>query len=288
VDEQAQDFAWLESHTGWRTPIRGTCFLGRSNTNHIVVVDDRVSRRHAMVHMQSQNEYWLIDLKSSNGTYLNGRRLAQAARLADNDRVEVGAQAFIFHHPQSRPAGDTQAPSTEKTIQDIKSVNCWLLVADMEASTQFIQATVPEESLRVTGTWLARCKQVIEDNGGMINKFLGDGFLAYWPERENVAAAVSKAALALKGLQAAGQPRFRVVLHHGKVFLGAGASLGEESLMGTEVHFVFRMEELAGSMGLPCMLSQTAHDQIKGLLPTTEEGSRRLLNFDGEFLFFSF
>jgi len=34
---------------------------------------------------------------------------------------------------------------------------------------------------------------------------------------------------------------FRFVLHRGKVYLGGAASLGEESLSGPEVNFVFRM-----------------------------------------------
>jgi adenylate cyclase len=289
MDELSQADAWLESRTGWRTPIRGTCFLGRSNSNHVVVADDRVSRRHAMIHRRSENdEYWLIDHGSSNGTYLNGRRLTQPTRLADMDRVELGGQSFIFHQPSAPRAVTPALPSTEKTIQDIKSVHCWLLVADMESSTQFIQAVAEEESVRLTSSWLLKCRQLVEEQRGAINKFLGDGFLAYWPERAHVAEAVAAVARALKELQAAAQPRFRMVVHYGKVFVGGGASLGEESLHGPEVNFVFRMEKLASAMGVPALLSGPAQERLQAFLSTTGEGCRPVPGFEGEHAFYSF
>lgn len=52
----------------------------------------------------------------------------------------------------------------------------------------------------------------------------------------------------LKRLQAAEQPRFRVVMHHGEVSMGRAASKGEEGLSGPQFRFVFRMEKLAGSL----------------------------------------
>jgi adenylate cyclase len=288
VDSQSQTAAWLEAVGGLRTSIQGTCFLGRSSTNNIVLNDDRVSRRHTMVHAQGPEEFWLIDLGSSNGTYLNGRRVTQPCRLAEQDRLELGGQCFIFRQPKGTGSTDSGPRTTEKTIQDIKAANCWLLVADMEASTQFIQAATPEEGLRVTGTWLSRCKQLVEERGGTINKFLGDGFLAYWREQESTAPAVVQAVQQLKKLQGEAQPRFRVVLHYGKVLMGGSASLGEESLLGHDVNFVFRMEKLAGSIGAACLLSEPARDQLRSLLPTTEETRRGLPGFEGEFLFFAF
>ena len=288
MDSQSQTTAWLEAVNGLRTPIQATCFIGRGGTNDIVLNDDRVSRRHAMVQAYGPGEFWLIDLGSSNGTYLNGRRVTQSCRLAEQDRLELGGHRFIFRQPKGTGSADSGPPTTEKTIQDIKAANCWLLVADMESSTQFIQAATPEEGLRVTGTWLSRCKQLVEERGGAINKFLGDGFLAYWREEESAAPAVVQTVQQLKKLQGEAQPRFRVVLHYGKVLMGGSASLGEESLLGHDVNFVFRMEKLAGSIGAPCLLSEPAREQIRSLLPATELVRQGLPGFEGEFLFFAF
>ncbi len=287
MQSQTNAAAWLEPDSGDPTPIRGTCFLGRATNSSLVLPSDKVSRRHAMVHAQGQEEYWLIDLGSANGTYLNGRRIGQPSRLADQDQIKIAHYTFTFRHPRVRPA--TAATITaEKTIQEIKSLNCWLLVADIESSTQFTQRLPLEEAPRVTGRWLAECKQIIDDSNGAINKFLGDGFFAYWLEGEGTAASVARALAVLKQQQDREQPRFRVVVHYGKVFVGGAASLGEESLLGNEVNFVFRMEKMASALGALRLLSEPANEHIKAILPTREEGRQSLDSFEGNFLFFSF
>ena len=285
MDETPNNLAWLEAPGGGQTPIRGSCFLGRAASNHIVVADDRASRRHAMVQAQSHGEFWLIDLGSANGTYLNGRRLTQAARLSDGDRIELAGRSFTFRQDRT---GQTLTVNmtAEKTVQDIRALPCWLLVADIEGSTQLVTKMPTEEASQLTGRWLAACKQIVDDNGGAINKFLGDGFFAYWPARdEGIAAPVARALKALHSLQAAGSPPFRLVLHLGKVCLG-GASLGEESLTGGEVNFVFRMEKLAASIGRSFLVSEPAAGGLRAHFPMQDEGRHAVTSFEGDFQFF--
>jgi adenylate cyclase len=265
VDITVEPIAWLEDAAGRRIPIQGTCYIGRSQSNHLVLIDERVSRRHAMVHAQNKNEFWLVDLGSSNGTYLNGRRVAQPCRLVDQDRVEVGPGTYVFRHPKSHPPSCAVPTDVERTIQDVRSMDCWLLVADMEDSTQFIQKSPPEEAPRVTGRWLSACKEIIETHQGTLNKFLGDGFFAYWPDQTGASVTVATALSALRQLQERAAPRFRIVLHYGRVYVGGGASLGEESLLGNEVNFVFRMEKVAASLGCVCMVSERYDPQRNGL-----------------------
>jgi adenylate cyclase len=287
VENQTTTSAWLESVSGQQTAVRGTCFLGRSAASTIVLPDDKVSRRHAMVHVQGQDEFWIIDLGSSNGTYLNGRRVSQPCRLADRDVIKIADHSFTFHQPKIKTSPETAG--TEKTVQEIKSLHCWLLLADIEASTQFIKQLPAEEAPRVTGRWLASCKQIIDDSQGAINKFLGDGFLAYWVDGETAAASVARALCSLKLLQEQSELRFRIILHYGKVFVGGSASLGEESLLGNEVNFAFRVEKLAGSIGALRLLSEPAHKHIESAIKgTTEEGRHAVPSFEGEFLFYSF
>ncbi|MCI0744125.1 MAG: adenylate/guanylate cyclase domain-containing protein [Verrucomicrobia subdivision 3 bacterium] len=283
---ETQTEAWLESSAGQQVPLRGSCFFGRAAGNTVVLADDKVSRRHAMVHTQGEHEFWLVDLGSANGTYLNGRRLTQPCRLSDRDQIRIGSHSFSFHNPKTtRP---TSLEHAEKTIQEIKTLPCWLLVADIESSTQFTQRLPPEEAPRITGRWLSDCKQVIDDNAGAINKFLGDGFLAYWHAGEEAAPSVAKALKALHRMQDQAVPRFRVVLHHGKVFVGGGGSMGEESLMGNEVNFVFRMEKMAGAAGAPRLMSAPAEALMKTHVKIGQELRQTLPSFEGEFSFYPF
>ena len=67
--------------------------IGRdpSASSH-VVVDPSVSREHARLSVEG-GELRVEDLGSTNGTYLNGRRLesGQRARVADGDELELGS-----------------------------------------------------------------------------------------------------------------------------------------------------------------------------------------------------
>lgn len=64
--------------------------IGRSPGCAIALTDDNfVSQLHARV-FQVDDEYWVEDLGSTNGTLLNGRRMSAASPLHKGDRLQVG------------------------------------------------------------------------------------------------------------------------------------------------------------------------------------------------------
>ncbi len=65
-----------------------TLTMGRDKGNMVQVIDDKVSRRHALIRW-SNNGYQLVDLQSSNGVYLNDERVREAS-LSLHDRIRVG------------------------------------------------------------------------------------------------------------------------------------------------------------------------------------------------------
>ena len=69
--------------------------LGRANTNRIVLKDDLASREHAEVYFAEQR-WRLRDLKSLNGTLINGHKLDADWELAGGDEFQVGRTRFVF------------------------------------------------------------------------------------------------------------------------------------------------------------------------------------------------
>jgi pSer/pThr/pTyr-binding forkhead associated (FHA) protein len=62
--------------------------IGRSSSCQLVLADDTVSRRHAELRIQDGR--WLLrDLGSSNGTWVNGRRVVEA-EVRPGDTVHLG------------------------------------------------------------------------------------------------------------------------------------------------------------------------------------------------------
>jgi Protein of unknown function (DUF3662)/FHA domain len=68
--------------------------IGRSKDCDIQVRDSNVSRQHAEVR-QEGTAYWLVDLDSTNGTEVNGRR-EKRAKLEDGDKITVGSTELLF------------------------------------------------------------------------------------------------------------------------------------------------------------------------------------------------
>ncbi|MCU1602352.1 MAG: domain containing protein [Frankiales bacterium] len=75
---------------GRQVPVSGTVVLGRGTDVDVQLTDTGVSRRHAQIDRSR-----LTDLGSTNGTRLNGTRVAEAD-LHDGDRITVGSTEIVF------------------------------------------------------------------------------------------------------------------------------------------------------------------------------------------------
>lgn len=138
---------------------------------------------------------------------------------------------------------------------------------------------------RMVGGWIAACRAAVEGEGGTLNKFLGDGFFAYWHCRDGSAEQVARAALDLRALQD-GEPRFRFILHHGvATFCG---QLSGEVVIGPEVNFAFRMEKVAKDLGLHRLLSPPAAERLPPPIATRPAGRCGVAGFSGEWDFHTF
>jgi class 3 adenylate cyclase len=133
--------------------------------------------------------------------------------------------------------------------------------------------------------WLARCQEVLRESGGIFDKPLGDGFLAFWPAGESTAAAVARALFDFKRLQSTGALPFRMVLHLGTAFAGGEIASGVYRLFGSDVVFTFRMEALAKALRLRCLLSARARAGLD--VAATSAGCHTLAGLDDPVEFFT-
>ena len=76
--------------------------IGRSS-EALPLTDNTVSRRHAEL-TPDDGLWWVRDLQSQNGTYINGVRIAERTRLHAGDQIRVGATVFVFGEVNSQDA----------------------------------------------------------------------------------------------------------------------------------------------------------------------------------------
>lgn len=84
---------------GGQIPIAKRISIGRDAENSISLDDVMVSRRHAVI-QKVKNEFFIEDLGSTNGTFLNGEAVppGKYMRLTPHDKVRIGRTELSLQH----------------------------------------------------------------------------------------------------------------------------------------------------------------------------------------------
>jgi len=279
--------SWIRLANGERHDLNGTCSIGRSPDNHLSLEGHEVSRRHAIIQAQGEREFWLVDLGSANGTYVNGRRISQSVRLHNADVIRIANHELEFATEilsAMHPAGKQAMAST---MIHIRQAQCWFMVADIIGSTKLAQSMSASEYPRMTGTWFKNCRQIIDDCGGHMSKYLGDGFFSYWDDTDDGAIQVRQAVARLHEAQVKSNPPFRLVLHFGAAALGTVPTMNELNLHGPEVNFAFRVEKVASSLKQDVLFSEAAVKRMQAENEVRLVGECGVEGFSSKYKFYT-
>ena len=275
--------ASLTTDEGQKIEINATCVIGRSPRNDLQLPDEEVSRNHAMIHQQAENEYWLVDLGSSNGSRLNGHIVTKPCSLKDGDQLRIGQQDLLFKCAQK-----SQTQSVEKietltgaTMRKLRVTKQWLILADIQGFTRLSQSLEPQELAQMIGCWTSSCRQIMQKHGGNIHKYLGDGWFGSW-EDENQTRQVASCLTDLLEHQKNASPPFRITVHFGKVTSSGSPASDDLGMLGSDVNLLFRLESLAGQLSCDSLISEDAWSRLAGegdLLKADPFGSHLVKGF---------
>lgn len=130
--------------------------IGRHSDHHLSIGNLQVSRQHAAIHRDS-NGYFIQDLGSSQGTFINGIR-QQTARLSSGDRIELGSSGIVlvFSLPVNQAATHTSFTriATAPSTSELENLSLFLQAAQSLNSTQVLDevlSTLIDYALRLTG-----------------------------------------------------------------------------------------------------------------------------------------
>jgi adenylate cyclase len=264
--------------------------FGRARECNVWIDSPKASRRHAAIHAQRRGsgvEYWLIDLGSGNGSFLNERRLLRPAQLHDGDRIRIADHEFVFRM-NSVAEENEEAESSLATMLESRTGPGWLMVADVMDSTPLVQRMPADQLAAKLGRWLRACTETIESGGGTINQYLGDGFLAYWVGGTHATDSVVATVRKLREEQTRAELPFRFVLHYGEFTITTEPAQGVESLLAPAVHYVFRAEKVAGTAKTSALFTTPAREAIGARLSLVRlPGEFELKGFGGRHVFFT-
>lgn len=255
----SSDPAWLECRaTGNRLALEESAVVGRGPTVRLRVEDSGVSREHASLR-RKDGAWWVQDMGSANGTFVNGLPATVSTKVHDGDEISFGPARYVFRHPGSR-SGAGESDHLEQTIvagPRAEVVQVTLLVADVMGFSELSTRHPAEVISRVMTEWCDHCRHVLYECGGHIDKFIGDCVFAWW---YGSGADVKNRALTASRLLAEGHSGTRlpddsalrcgIGLHSGEAAL---SRLGPSSytLLGADVNLTFRIESLTRKLETP-------------------------------------
>ena len=113
--------------------------IGRVQGNHIVLPHKNVSRRHARIVVRDDVPI-LVDLKSTNGTYLNGRKLTSPQVIKDVDKIYVGDFTLTVEYARGSIA--TKPPFLPRDRREAELLRA---IADQDEPSREVYADWLEE-----------------------------------------------------------------------------------------------------------------------------------------------
>jgi pSer/pThr/pTyr-binding forkhead associated (FHA) protein len=76
--------------------LEGVWIIGRDRAANIALSEPFLSRHHAAIQYVKNEGYYLVDLGSTNGSYVNGEAIWQRTLLKDGDQIRLGRMAIHF------------------------------------------------------------------------------------------------------------------------------------------------------------------------------------------------
>jgi len=88
---------------------RAVCSIGRGEDNDVRIRDDTVSLTHATL-LRKRGAWFVVDLRSMNGTFVDGSRVSGERELHPGARVRLGAVELVFRAIESEAAAPAEPP----------------------------------------------------------------------------------------------------------------------------------------------------------------------------------
>jgi adenylate cyclase len=185
--------------------------------------------------------------------------------LVETVRKEVRARNTLGRHVSREVARHLLDHSQDGG--DKRSVS--VMFCDLRDFTSFSETLDPRDVLNFLNQYFALANRIIEQHGGVINKFMGDGIMAlfgatsFMPQREHArraaqaALALSAAIVELRQSWNWSDLRIGIGIHTGLAVVGivGSADRVEFTAIGDTVNLASRIESLCKSYGVPLLLS---------------------------------
>lgn len=294
----------LKTETGNRyLPLSGgNCWtVGRSDDNNFVLPDRWISRNHAMLQCMETGEYYLIDLGSRNGSFVNGRRVSIPVTLRNGDNLTFGQTELEFYCPPQMGVKEEEVQdeheSTATAILHVRRLIS-IMVVDIRNFTGLTRQMDEKILSEMIGSWFRHAGNIIREHGSWVDKYIGDAVMAVWihgtqgVNNEEV-LRILRAVHALHKMTNELHDQYPLPF---PLRIGAGVNTGyamvgntgsgdrpDYTALGDTVNAAFRLETSTKQIGLDLALGVTTYEymaNLKGDLSQFKEHTVHLKGYD--------
>lgn len=269
-----------------RLPLAGSnCWtIGRSEDNNFVLSDRWISRNHSMLQCMETGEFYLIDLGSRNGSFVNGRRVSIPVTLHNGDRLTFGQTELDFYCPTLNPPANSAAESDSKEFTATATLHVRrlisVLVVDIRDFTVLTRQLDEKVLSEVIGTWFRHAGDIIREYGSWVDKYIGDAVMAIWihgPQGVNNDEML-RIFRALNALHKMTSDLYNLYPLPFPLRIGAGINTGyamvgntgsgdrpDYTALGDTVNAAFRLETSTKQIGLDIAVGETTYQHLTNL-----------------------
>lgn len=250
--------------------------IGRSDDNDIILNQSWISRRHAIIQQEKNQQYYIVDVGSANGTYVNGKRLLTQQTLHSGDQIKLGKTCLKFSNSDDQTLrGDLGSNDDDLTVAVVARQQTTIVICDIHRFTE-LSETIGNSSLSaLLQRWTRLTSTIIAQHRGQIDKFIGDAVLAYWPADPQGSAQLIRPLRAMLAM-------YEQTLQLGKqaklpwpLTIGGAVNFGETmmgnigvdgsrdfTIIGDAVNVAFRLESKTKAGEREVILGKSAYDEL--------------------------
>lgn len=292
----------LKTDTSQRyLPLAGNnCWtVGRSDDNNFVLGDRWISRNHAMLQCMDTGEYYLIDLGSRNGSFINGRRVSVPVTLHNGDAITFGQTELKFYCPTLKTVGNSDYSEghnfTATAALHVRRLISVLVVdiRDYTVMTRQLDEKVLSEAI---GTWFRYAGEIINEYGSWVDKYIGDAVMAVWIHgtQEVTPQSMLQISTAVSELNCMTSRLHEEFPLPFPLRIGAGLNTGyamvgnagssdrpDYTPLGDTVNAAFRFESSTKQLGLDISVGETTYAALEQLGVNAQTFKRYSVNLKG-------
>lgn len=257
--------------------------VGRSDDNNFVLSNRWISRNHAMLQHMDTGEFYLIDLGSRNGSFINGRRVSVPVTLRHGDAITFGQTELKFYCPAAKTADaqdfdESHSFTATATLHVRRLIS--VLVIDIRDYTVMARQLDEKVVSEAIGTWFRYAGEIISKYDSWVDKYIGDAVMAVWIHgtQEVTAQSMLQIATAMSDLNQMTSQLHKEFPLPFPLRIGAGLNTGyamvgnagssdrpDYTPLGDTVNAAFRFESSTKQLGLDISVGETTYRALEQL-----------------------